>query len=609
MTKIMEIDFNPFHQTWKIPVRKNYEDYTTENFYIPMRDGVKIAVTLCLPKGLTSEDKLPTLLYQTRYWRAAELRIPYRWVLRESSIFSPTPELFTSHGYAIVFTDVRGCGASYGTRPYPFSMEEIKDGADIVDWIIGQQWSDGNVVTNGISYTGTTAELLGVNIHPAVKALMPGHGLWDAYTDVAFPGGCFDTAFIRLWSFVGKNLDNNSSRLFKELIPSAWLLMKGVKPVDNDKEKKLLKKAIYDHSSNDYVFDLLNDKDYRDDSIQSGVQIKDVSPFNFISELEKSNVPILSWCSWLDSGYIDAHLNRFNTLKNPHIAIIGAWNHGAVYPADPLHPEKTVVSPSPIERVTTWINFFDSVLYGEGIKEKILYYYTMGEEKWKKSNIWPPKDIKWQKWYFSEENTMSREKPESKTGEDKYKVSFTATSGRLNRWWTLLGLPIDYSKREKSDRKLLTYISAPLQEEIEITGNPTITVYLSSTHEDGAVFAYLEEVDEKGNIHYFTDGNIRLIHHKISPEESLYKITVPHHTYYKKDASLLIPGEITEVTFGFRATSVLIRKGHQLKLAIAGADRDTFKHYPTDGKPTLTIQRNASYTSYINIPIIDRKIK
>ena len=80
---------NPFHLKWNFPQRKSYEGYKTKNIHITMRDGVKIAATICLPYGITAEDKLPTLLYQTRYWRAAKLRLPFRWVLTETSIFTP----------------------------------------------------------------------------------------------------------------------------------------------------------------------------------------------------------------------------------------------------------------------------------------------------------------------------------------------------------------------------------------------------------------------------------------------------------------------------------------------------------------------------------------
>jgi len=608
MTKNMEIDYNPFHQTWKFPQRKIFEEgYITSNEYIPMRDGVKIAGTICLPEGLSSKDRLPTLLYQTRYWRATKLRIPFRWVLTEVSTSMPTPDLFTHRGFAIVYVDVRGCGASFGSRPYPFSEEEIKDGADITNWIINQPWSDGNVVSNGISYTGTTAELLVVNKHPAVKAVMPGHGFWDAYTDVSFPGGCYDSSFMQLWSLVGKNLDNNNSKPFKQLAPFLWLLRKGVQPIDSDTNQNQLKQAIEAHSSNEYVSDLVGDQNFRDESTPDGIQIYDPSIYGFKEEIEESNTPFISWCSWLDSGYVTAMIHRFLNLKNPHIAIIGDWNHGAVYPANPLKPDKLEVSPTPRERITTWIDIFESVIYGEGFQGKTLYYYTMGEEKWKMTHVWPPEGQIRQKWFFEEEFALSTSKPKVKIGEDRYKINFGASTGRLNRWWTLLGLPIDYSNREEADRNLLTYTSSPLQEDIEITGQPIITLYLASTHEDGAIYAYLEEVDTDGNVHYITDGNLRLIHRKVSTEKPPYKTLVPYHSFKKTDSSPLVPGKISEVKFGFRPTSVVIRKGHRIKLAIAGADRDTFKRYPSEGKPTITIARNTYNASYIDIPIIQKK--
>ena len=66
-----------------------------------------------------------------------------------------------------------------------------------------------------------------------------------------------------------------------------------------------------------------------------------------------------------------------------------------------------------------------------------------------------------------------------------------------------------------------------------------------------------------------------------------------------------------EVKFGTRATSALIRKGNRLRIAIAGADKDTFKQYPAEGKgkPTITISRNESHASYIDLPVIPRKNK
>ena len=41
----------------------------------------------------------------------------------------------------------------------PF-VDELRDGADIVDWIVAQPWSDGRVGAWGNSYTGGSALLL-----------------------------------------------------------------------------------------------------------------------------------------------------------------------------------------------------------------------------------------------------------------------------------------------------------------------------------------------------------------------------------------------------------------------------------------------------------------
>jgi len=607
MTDPNATENNPFKELGEIPENKYHEGYTLDSTYITVRDGVKIAATICLPKGLSPDGKIPTLLTQTRYWRAMELRIPFRWLFDSMITNAPNPEIVTSRGYALIYTDVRGTGASSGTRIIPFSEEEVKDGSDIVDWIITQPWSDGNVVSKGISYTGTTAELFSGNNHQAIKAVMPGHGFWDPYTDVAFPGGCYDHAFMQLWSFLGQNLDLNSPKVFSQIMPEVWLFVKGVKPVSFDKDLKLLHDAISQHESNQYVYEHTVKRDFRDDKLPDGTIFDDLSIFARKEKIESSKVPILAWCSWYDSGYGDAIIYRFMNLSNPTIAILGDWTHGAGLPANQFYPDRIIVTPKPRDRINAWLNFFDKCVYGDGIQGKIIYYYTLAEEKWKKSRVWPPKGHFYQKWYFSENNSLTREKPAIAVGADSYKTNFRATTGRNNRWWALLGLPITYYNRNKIDEKLLCYTSQPFGADTEITGQIILCLYLASTHEDGAIFAYFEDVDEKSNVTYVTDGEFRLIHRKVLSTEPPYKILIPYHSYNKEDAAPLVPGEITEVKFGLHATSVLIKKGHRIKIAIAGADKDTFIRYPKEGRPTITISRNKEFPSYIKLPIITKE--
>ena len=89
---------------------------------------------------------------------------------------------FTDYGYAYISVDCRGSGVSYGTRPHPCGPEELKDMGEIIDWITKQPWSDGNVVTWGVSYEGMTAEFAGLSNHQALKGLIAEQTPWDIYT-------------------------------------------------------------------------------------------------------------------------------------------------------------------------------------------------------------------------------------------------------------------------------------------------------------------------------------------------------------------------------------------------------------------------------------------
>jgi hypothetical protein len=48
---------------------------------------------------------------------------------------------------------------------------------------------------------------------------------------------------------------------------------------------------------------------------------------------------------------------------------------------------------------------------------------------------------------------------------------------------------------------------------------------------------------------------------------------------------------------------VLIKQGHSLRVALAGADADTFARYPDTGSPVWTVQRNNVYPSRIDLPV------
>jgi len=184
-------------------------------------------------------------------------------------------------------------------------------------------------------------------------------------------------------------------------------------------------------------------------------------------------------------------------------------------------------------------------------------------------------------------------------------VDFDATTGTKNRWYTQMGGgDVVYPDRAEADKRLLTYTSAPLEDDTEITGHPVVTLHVTSTVTDGAFIVYLEDVDESGRVTYITEGMLRAVHRKISAETQPYKLPIPYHSFKRKDAQPLGAGQTAEITFGLYPTSVLIKKGHRIRVALAGADKDTFVRLPAEGTPVISVARDKRHASFIDLPVV-----
>ena len=523
----------PAPPRYKNYVAPRYNDAALRALYLTMRDGVKIAVDVILPKELPAGERLPTIMQMTRYHRSNEGQPPV----------GDQHKFFTSHGYAVVLVDARGTGASTGTWKMPWSLDEIKDYGEVAAWVAAQAWSNGAVGAVGNSYSGTTAQQLAVPNAPSVKAVIPRHYEFDVYTDVAFPGGILNEWMVKNWDESNHALD----------------LTPGVRPVDADANKSLLGEALKAHAANIDLNRAAHAVTYRDDRGFSDFTIDDFSVFSFRREIERSRVAINNWGGWMDAGTADGVLRSFMTLSNPQRSIIGAWNHGASQNASPY---ASPASPAVLQRFE-WLRFFDRHLKGidtDTEATKILYYYTMGEERWKATDVWPLAGTTVKRLYLSEGHALADAPPSAATGGDEYAVDFEATTGERNRWRTQLGGPVVYPDRAAEDKRLLTYTSAPLTEDTEITGHPVVTLQVASTHADGAFFVYLEDVDEAGKVTYITEGQLRAIHRKISKDAPPYASPVPYHSFKRKDSMPLTPGKAAEIKFGLLPTSVLVRK-------------------------------------------------
>ena len=159
-----------------------------------------------------------------------------------------------------------------------------------------------------------------------------------------------------------------------------------------------------------------------------------------------------------------------------------------------------------------------------------------------------------------------------------------------------------YPDRAEEDTKLLTYTSAPLETDVEITGSPVVTIEMASTTSDGAVFAYLEDVGADGRVTYVDEGIFRTINRKIATKPLPYVPLGPAHSYLRSDAEPMVAGQSAEIAFSMFPTSVLLHKGHRIRLALAGADVSMFERIPTNATPTWIVYREKSRASSLEVP-------
>jgi uncharacterized protein len=595
---------SPDSAWWTFPGRTSgipaptFEGIRRRSLYVPMRDGVRLAVDLYLPESLPAGVRLPTIIEQTRYVRSFDLGPG-----APPALTRPRPDVraFVSRGYAYLVVDVRGTGASFGGRIAEFHEKEVHDGKDVLDWIVRQPWSDGRVGAQGVSYVGSTADLLLVNRHPAVKAVAPTFAFYDTYADIAAPGGILLDFFIKSWGEAIRAMDRNE---VSDRQRQAGIL--GTRPVDADTDRAMLRAAVAGHVDNVRVDDVVGQIQYRDDVGANGLTIDATSTHSFRREQTESGAAIYSYSGWFDGGYQHGAIKRFLTVKTPGSRLIlGPWSHGGFWF---WIPGMADAAPSSFDRLGELVRFFDHQLKGTstGIeREPVIHYFTMGENVWKTSPTWPVPGTTNQTWYFAGDGALATDRPAAAVGADRYTVDTTVGTGPTSRWNTLLGGgPAAYPDRADLDRRLLTYTSGPLPRPLVVTGQPLVTLHLTSSATDGEFFVYLEEVSPEGRVGYVTEGVLRASLRRIAPDRAPYRQVPPYHPLTKASAEPLVPGAPFDLVFDLLPTSYQFPAGSRIRIAVAGADRDHFARIPAGATPTITMYRTTARPSHVVLPVV-----
>jgi putative CocE/NonD family hydrolase len=597
------------------PPRASQETYSNSirtSQYITVRDGTRLAIDIYRPEsgGQPVDRKLPVILVATPYHRSSENNGEIRTFLAPQGNHRNIFAEILKHGYVIASLDIRGRGASFGTV-YGSGMESEanrSDLYDVVEWLAAQPWSDGNIGTGGCSYVGKTQFLAASAAPPHLKTIAPTGAPFDAYSLARVNG-------------VTRNLLTQLDKSMQQLdvnYPAS--------PVDEDRDGSLRRAAIAEHriSWDAGLAGFTSERVARPfrDSPPSRPEFAHplADEWNFLPNYKFSKIPVFQYTGWRDLT-LDAVSNWYEGLAGEGVTqqlIIGPWYHCEWDQSDLT------------DAVAEYLHWYDYWL--KGIKNAVpdtprIRYYVVNApagHEWQSANQWPLPNEHAKTYFLSAKTatagdvTLRPEKPghaagkNDKNDKDDYVVDYTATAADLPTrfFWGIPNaanpglIPI---KTAQLDSKSLTYTTAPLSSDTELTGFPKLNLFVSSTANDQDFFVYLEEVDDHGVSTLMTEGVLRASN-RATRTPPFANGNIPWHPSLKADQANLQPGVTVQLTFALSPMSYYVHKGHRLRISLNNFDRNANWDTPElTPPPTVTIYHDPQHPSAVTLPFIQNQ--
>jgi uncharacterized protein len=515
--------------------------------YVTVSDGTRLALSFYFPDGFDeSAGKAPIVYIEGWYPRLKEAE-------------GEAVDLYLRAGFVVVIGDPRGFGASFGAQPGFLLDRPRLDQREIVQWLTAQSFSNGQVASVGFSISATHAEALAASGAPGLGAVVLRESDFDNYTNNLFPGGVPN---LGMGEFVGFLL----TWMHGGLCPDVTQCF--IAGVDEDTTSDLLRAAFVDHRG-DPTAAQFAEVAYRDDLLGAGT-VAQMSAVGHVEELRRAALPARVSASWLDGSTAESALRRFTALPDvPMEVFIGAHTHSSGLHADPFErlPFQSA-RPTAAEQYGADVAFVRRVLARETI-ERSVRYFVLGADTWRTTSTWPPVGVRSTPMHLTRSGLVSR--PSGHRGERGYRVDPTTSSGTFTRWAAQTGAPVYYGDQRFAPGKRLIFDAEPVTRDTELVGAAELCLVMRSDQTDGIVIAYLEDVAPDGRVTYLTEGQLRLIHRKTSGG-ACDPAPGTARTFARGDAAPVTPGELMRIELPLLPTAALIRKGHHLRLALAGAD-------------------------------------
>jgi putative CocE/NonD family hydrolase len=556
---------------------KDYKLVVEKDVKIPMRDGTVLYADVFRPES--RDERFPAIM-NIGVYQKDKLWIPPEDLEEKPNPYmaweTANPMWWCPRGYALVRVDARGSGKSPG-QSEPSSHQEAVDFYDAIEWAARQPWCSGKIGTLGISYHASSQWRVANLRPPSLKAIMPWEGRADQYRDQAYHGGIFAMGFISTWHTTA----------------AAHHLLGRPRAYNPDAFNNNL---LWNYMRND-----LDSEYWRACS----------------ARWERIDVPLYSVGNWGGfslhlRGNTEGYVNAASTHKKLRIHT-GTHFH-------PFHSEEGRMDQ--LRWFDHWLKGIDTGIMDEPpVKLEIR---TGGSQKpyaFRNENEWPLARAQWTKMYLR----IDRETPGGEhavegvlaaaTPKSTAKLTYSASGATKAGVASASSLATTHGA---TGRTGCSFETAPMEQDTEITGPIVLNIWVSSTSEDMDIFATVRnlgpdgkdvwEVGQHGQPVPVTKGWLRASHRKLDPERSL-----PYRPYHAHDERLwLKPGEIVECQVEIWPTSMVFRKGHQLRLDIQprdGVGSAPYTHYHADynAGSTNTLYSGGDKLSYLLLPIIPAK--
>jgi hypothetical protein len=554
------------------PAFSEVEGITVDrNVAVTMRDGVEIKLDVYRPVGIETGP----VLYAVSPYQKDFAHLPpwtaYRW--RETGNI----DWWVKRGYTYVLADARGSGQSKQGLWRHMAMDEQTDTYDTIEWIAEQGWSDGKVGMIGESYFGVIQWLAAAQQPPHLTCIAPYDALVDMYRDLYFHGGIPVMGFNNWWCW-----DVRARMLLEQ-------------PDECDDQMM----------SYDFIGGILRHG-------LDGPYWHERSAYPKFADIK---VPFYSISNWTMAGiHLRGNLLAFEEIDAPKkLMLWGGLTGGdtqAAYHSDEMQTELA-------RWYDYWLKGEDTGIMGE----PPIKIFVQGTNVDRTEHEWPLRRTRWKELYLApgpsglydslNDGTLSFDGPPEMAEPVELHYPDEAWGG-----WPMFGPAVRTGVTRQgllADplKKILTFTSPPLEDDLEVTGPIVLHLWASSDQADTDFYAKIVDVygpepgQAEGMEMNVSKGWLRASHRAL--DEAKSKPYRPFHTHV--DPEPITPGEVYAFAIEVMPTSRVFAKGHRIRLQIAPADSPLLdvplNHHFGMRMGVDTIYHDALRPSHLLLPVIE----